>query len=316
MDKSKVLIIKTGYSEILEDRNNSRKVSLGDILRTTPLLQNYKTSRVTWVADEGAFPLLEGNPLIQRVLPYDFTTALQLESEEFDTVINLEKIPGICALAARINARRNRFGFTFNTQTGEAEAYDHALDVLAVSADPKLKKGNKRTFQKLLFEMVNSKWKGEPYSLGYRPKISKEFEVALNTQIGQKWPTKSWSKEHWDGLEDMLKLRGVRVTRQDRQPKEVLSNLYHYMDWINSAELIVSNDSLGLHLGIALRKDVVGLFGPTPYKEVYFYGKGEAIYPKRRDCMPCFRGVCSEGGGCMGEIKPERVFKKVMGYLK
>jgi heptosyltransferase-2 len=312
----KVLIIKTGYSEILEDKNNSRKVSLGDVIRTTPLLYNYKDQQITWVTDTEAFPLLENNPYIHKLLPYDFTTVLQLEAEEFDTVINLEKIPGICALADKIKHRRNRFGFTFNSQTGEAEAYDRAYEVLAVSSDEKAKKENKRASQELLFEMVGAKWDKEEYILGYSPRSEIKYDVALNTQVGQKWPTKAWSKENWDLLESSILERNIKVTRQDKQEKEVLTNLYSYMDWINSARVIVTNDSLGLHLGLAMKKKVIGLFGPTPSAEVYFYGRGEAIVPESRcKYLPCFEGICKTGENCINNIKDEIILKKILEYL-
>ncbi len=309
----KVLIIKTGYSEILDGRNNSRKVSLGDVLRTTPLLHLYKEDDIAWLADSEAFPLLVGNPLIRRVLPYDMTTAFQLESEEFDSVINLEKIPGVCALADRIRSRRNRFGFTFNSQTGDAEAYDKAYDVLAVGSDQKSKKDNQRTAQELLFEMVGQTWKGEEYSLGYKPSTEEKYDVALNIHVGKKWPTKAWPMKSWDGLERRLEGAGIRVTRQDKQEGAVLDNLYSYMDWINSAKTIVSSDSLGLHLGIALRKNVLGLFGPTPHKEVYFYGRGKEILPEE-PCTnrPCMSNECLSGENCINNIDPERVYREIM----
>lgn len=307
----KVLIIKTGYSEILEGGSNSRRVSFGDILRTTPLLHLYKNNNVTWVTDFDAFPLLEDNPFISKLLPYDFTTVLQLGAEEFDIVINLEKIPGICVLADRIRTRHSRHGFTFNSQTGEAEAYDKAYDVLTVSSDPNAKKDNKRTSQELLFEMIGAKWNGEEYVLGYKPKTDEKYDIVLNTQIGQKWPTKSWPMEYWDQLEKMLEAEGLKVTRQDKQSKEILNNLNLYMDWLNSGKVIISNDSLGMHLGIALHKKVLGLFGPTPHQEVYFYGKGKAILPEPLiECVPCFKGKCGNGKNCIETITPKRVFEE------
>ncbi len=313
MKNEKVLIIKTGYSEILDDRNNSRWVSLGDVLRTTPLLNLYKDKLVTWVSDIEAFPLLEGNPYIHRLLPYDFTTALQLESEEFDTVINLEKVPGICALSDKIKARRSRYGFRFNSQTGEAEAYDKAIDILTVSSDPKEKKENKRTIQELLFEMVGEKWNGEEYILGYKPKKGTRYDIGLNTKTGQKWPTKAWSNEKWNSLEERLKKEGFNVSRQDKQKKGILTDIKKYIDWLNSCDVIVSNDSLGLHLGIALKKKVIGLFGPTPYKEIFFYGLGKAVYPEPSpECMPCFKGECERGKNCMEDIQIEKVYEEII----
>jgi len=310
--KQKILIIKTGYSEFLDRESDSRNVSLGDILRITPLLHLYKNDDVTWVSDKYAFPLLKENPYINRLIHLDWITAEQLKSEEFDTVINLEKIPGICALSDNIRARRSRYGFTFDSQKGKAEAYDRATEVLSVSSDPIIKKENIRTFQDLLFEIVGAKWNGEGYVLGYKPKKIGEYEIGLNTKVGLKWPTKTWPFENWDKLEKILEQEGFKITRQDKQDSKVLKNIYDYMDWINSCNALITSDSLGLHLGLALDKKVLVLFGPTPSKEIYFYGKGKAILPEIiPECLPCFKGICEMGRNCMQDITVERVYGEV-----
>jgi len=313
----KVLIIKAGYSEILDKESNSRKVSLGDVLRTTPILHLFKDDKVTWVTDKEAFPLLEGNPFIERLLPYDFTTILQLESEEFDTVVNLEKIPGICALADKIKAWK-KYGFRFNTQTGNAEPHEKAFEVLAVSSKPEAKRINERTSNELVFELVGKKWGGEEYVLGYKPSTLEVYDVGFNTLAGSKWPNKAWSMENWNRLEEILKNKGVKVTRQEKQGQEVLVNLNKYIDWVNSSKIIVTNDSLGMHIGIALKKDIIALFGPTPSKEVYFYNKGKAILPEQPlECLPCFNPVCNKklNPSCIGLISPERVAEEVFKAL-
>jgi heptosyltransferase-2 len=237
-----------------------------------------------------------------------------LQAEEFDAVVNLEKVPGICALADSIKAWR-KYGFRFHSATGTAEAYDRAFEVLAVSSSPNAKKENKRTVQELLFEMVGAHWQEEGYILGYQSQTREEWDVGLNSQVGQKWPTKMWPHEYWKQLEKLLGERGLRVSRQDNQPKEVLSDLYKYMDWIHSCRTIVSNDSLGMHLGIAMQKKVFGLFGPTPDKEVYFYGRGKAILPEKLpDCAPCFKNQCAREllPCCMDLISPDGVANEVL----
>jgi heptosyltransferase-2 len=318
MKSNKILIIKTGYSEILDRETCIRKVSLGDVLRTTPILHLYKGQNVTWLTDLEAFPLLERNPYITRLMAYDFTTRDQLLAEIFDSMINLEKYPPICGLASQINAWK-KYGFRLDAHTGKSQAYDRASEVLTVSADPNAKKDNKRTIQELLFEMVGEKWKGEEYILGYKPKKPNQrnkYDVLLNTKIGQKWPAKSWSMQNWDKLETILTTHGFRVTRQDKQSEEVLTNLNTYMNWLDSSKMIVSNDSLGMHLGIALHKKVLGLFGPTPNSEVYFYNRGEAIIPEPiPSCMPCFEGnICKRGKNCMQDISPEKVYQEILKY--
>lgn len=310
----KILIIKTGYSEFLDSDNNSRKVSLGDILRTTPLLHLYGGSEneVTWMTDPEAMPLLKNNTYIKRLLPINFTTAIQLLEEEFDVVINLEKNHDLCKFAGKIEAWK-KYGFRFDKKTNNAEAYDRASEVLTVSSNPKTKKENQRTVQELLFEMVGQKWQGEEYILGYRPKTKVVYDIGLNTLIGQKWPTKAWPMENWNKLEKMLLNQGFSVTRQDKQDENILTNLKAYIDWINSGEIIISNDSLGLHLGIALKKRVLGLFGPTPHKEVFFYNRGKAVFPEKEfECMPCFKWVCKEKYHCLGQVTSERVYKEIV----
>jgi heptosyltransferase-2 len=314
--KQKILIIKTGYSEVLDSESDSRKVSLGDILRITPLLHLYKNNHVTWVSDEYAFPLLKENPYIDRLINLDWIVAEQLKSEEFDTVINLEKVPGICALSDNIRARRSRYGFTFDSQTGKAEAYDKAIEVLTVSSDIRVKKDNQKTIQELLFEMVGEKWNGEEYVLGYKPKTKEIYNVGLNTKAGEKWPLKTWSSENWAKLETKLVQEGFKVTRQDKQDPEILKNIYSYIDWINSCKLLVSNDSLGMHLALALNKQVFGLFGPTFDREVHFYNKGKAILPSPiPDCLPCFENICKRKKNCMEDITVERVYEEIRSTL-
>jgi len=314
--KQKTLIIKTGYSEFLDKKNNSREVSLGDVLRITPLLHLYKEDDVTWIADKYVFPLLEKNHFIKNLVHLDWIAAEQLKSEEFDNVINLEKIPGICALSDKIRARKSRYGFTFNSQTGGVEVYERAFDVLTVCLDTKVKRENKKFHQELLFEAVGKKWHGEEYVLGYKPKSRKSYDICLNTTVGRKWPTKEWPPEKWDKLERILIDSGFNVTRQDKQ-KNVLLNLYDYIKWVNSCKLIISGDTLGMHLGIALKKKVLGLFGPTPYKEVCFYDRGEAILPDGSfECLSCYKAKCNKDRFCMENISPEKVYKKAIKWLK
>ena len=307
-----ILIIKTGYSEFLDDENNSRKVSLGDVLRTTPLLHIYKDDCVTLVSDEQAFPLLENNPYIDRLISLDFTNSMHLLDEDFDIVINLEKNHDICKFSNKLNAW-SKYGFRFDRKSGSVHAYDRAFEVLSLSSNSLAKKENKRTTQDLLFEMVGKEWKGEEYILGYVPTTSEEYDVCLNTLIGQKWPTKAWPNEYWDLLEERLIKEGLKISRQDKQNEEVLKDLHKYIDWINSCKFIVSNDSLGLHLGIALQKKVLGIFGPTPYNEVFFYGRGKAILPEPLPfCLPCFEPTCKRGRNCMEDISVERVYEEII----
>lgn len=306
---SKILIIKLGYSETI-DAGISKVSSLGDVLRTTVILYPFANDHVTWLVDEQAYSLLEGNPYINRILPYDLTSVLQLQSERFDTVINLEKVPGICALADSVSAWR-RYGFRFDEQNGTAEAYDGCERVVSLCRDGDLKRIYQGSWQESLLQIVGATWEGQEYQLGYKPKSDEIYDVGLNWAVGSKWPNKAWPNENWDSLKELLNGCFNFSTQQG------MDNLHDYIDWLNSCRLIVTNDSLGLHIALALKKKVVVLYGPTNPNETYFYGRGEVLYPETDyDCIPCLGTTCYRVKSCMEFITPVRVIDCINKLLK
>ncbi len=301
---SKVLVIKLGYSETL-DPEIGMVSSLGDVLRTTVILYPFEHDHVTWLVDAAAQPLLEGNPYIDRLLTYDLTSVLQLQRERYDTVINLEKVPGICALADSVSAWR-RYGFRFDEARGEAQPYDGCEQVFSLSRDPALKKAHAQPWQEALLQIVGARWEGQEYVLGYRPQTAERWDVGLNWAVGSKWPNKAWPRSRWEELEGLL--RG-RYTCSQQQG---MGDLHEYMDWIHSCRLLVTNDSLGLHIALALRKKVVVLYGPTNPNETHFYDRAEVVYPEAGyDCIPCLSALCSNDRSCMASIRAETVMSRI-----
>lgn len=308
--KHKILIIKVGYSETL-DQDISNSTSYGDVLRSTVLLHLYKNDHVTWLVDENAFPILKDNPYIDRILRYDLTSVLQLQSEHFDTVINLEKVPGLCALADKITAWR-RYGFRFDVKTGEAEAYDGSHVVMEICKDIEKKKNREASWQEGLFEMVGKKFEGQEYVLGYQPKSEVKFDIGFNIKVGNKWPLKAWPETSWKKLEDLI---GDKYSISWQQG---LDNMEDYFEWINSCKLLITNDSFGMHIAMALKKKMIALFGPTNYRENYIYDLGPALYPngdfscERFPCRPQETEQCIKfNDTCMSIIKPEKVFEEI-----
>lgn len=307
--KQKALVIKLGWSETL-DAEISRTSSLGDVLRSTVILHELRDFHVTWLVDEKAYQLIEDNPLIDRILIYDLTSVLQLESEHFDVVLNLEKVPGLCALADRIKARRH-FGFAFDPKSGEAISHDGCEQVYALCKDTFRKRTHQEPWQKILLEMMGGKWSGQEYVLGYKPRSTEQFDFGLNHVVGPKWPTKSWPREHWEKLAKQLTDRGFTVSWQ-----EGLADLRDYMEWLHSCRTIITTDSLGLHLALAMKKPVLALYGPTNATETYLYNLGTAIRPEGFACAPCLSPTCSNSKFCMAETKPEQVLKAALELMR
>lgn len=299
--KRSVLIIKLGYSETFVSHVGST-CSLGDVLRTTSLLHLFKEDDVTWLTDSAAVPLLNGNPYINRILEYTTDSARQLKMERFDTVVNLEKVSDVCELAGSVDAGK-RCGFHFDPVTGEPTAGDQAYDELIVATHHAAKQANLRSWSDLLFSMLGEEWKGEGYILGYEPNTEVSYDIGFNTNVGSLFPVKAWPDGYWTELE---KLVGDKYTISYQQ---CLHDLNGYMDWINSCRVLVTNDSLGLHLALALGKKVVAMFGPTPAAELAPNDNLKLIVsPADHDCIPCCRNECVIGDPCMQHITPDMVF--------
>lgn len=310
---TKVLIIKLGHSETL-DPEIGRVPSLGDVLRTTPILwalkEKYTDSHITWLVSRNAEQLLSGNNLINRLLVWDEFVPFQIMREKFDVLINLEKVPGICALTDMIDAWV-KYGFRFDSINGIYHGYEKGLDFISYIEEKVRTKTSSGYWQQILIEMIGVKWKQQEYIIGYKPETEEVFDVGLNYRVGSKWPTKEFPMEMWTIVEKRLQDLNYSVSWQ-----KGLSNLYEYIDWINSCRLIISNDSLGLHLAFALKKKAIGLFGSTSSDEVFFYGDSKYLR-SRQSCihMPCYMAKCITGLNCMSNINLDEIIGTAQQFL-
>lgn len=288
--KKKVLIIKLGHSETL-DPIISKECSLGDVVRTTVILNYFRDNDiVSWLVDEKALPLLEGNPYIDRLLEWNWETSLLLLREKFDVVVNLEKSPAVCALSDNIEAWQ-KYGFRLSEWHGKAEAHYKTEKVLELATNPIKRDQNKKYWQEHLAKAIDKRWSIKDKYMMQIPTGDTTYDVGLNWRVGSKWPEKAWEYEKWLALEEELKNNGLTVSVQPNL------SIGAYTNWINSCRSIISCDSLGMHLGIAYSKRTLGLFGPTNAQEVYFYNKGAAI---------------EASDGLMSSITVEQVVNKLM----
>lgn len=305
----KILIIKLGYSETL-DPEISKIASLGDVLRTTPILwavkERFPDSHITWLVSENAEPLLNGNPLIDRLLVWDEFIPFQLMREKVDVLINLEKISGVAALADMIDAW-TKYGFRFDGNNGTYHTYERGLDFMGYIEHKKNGMVIRDYWQKVLIEMMGVPWRGQPCIIGYKPGTTEKFDVGLNCRVGSKWPTKAMPMGKWEMLGHVIEDHGLTVSWQ-----QGLGNLYEYMDWINSCGTIISQDSLGIHIALAYHKKVIGLFGPTDPQEIFLYGCGEIVYTSQA-CgkKPCYSPKCLTGLSCMEQIDIQAIIAAV-----
>ena len=53
---------------------------------------------------------------------------------------------------------------------------------------------------------------------------------------------------------------------------------------INLSDVVVTGDTVALHIAISLGKKIVSFFGPTPHQEVNLFGLGVKLVRDELDC--------------------------------
>ncbi|MGD9015407.1 MAG: glycosyltransferase family 9 protein [Candidatus Omnitrophota bacterium] len=271
---------------------------MGDVLRTTPILWRFQGDEVTWITENASLTLLEKNTFIKTIIPlFEVSDGKSLA---FDELYNFDEDKRACFLAMQIKARKKKgYGLKNDNYFPFDSDSEYAYEL---SKNDELKfKLNKKTYQQVIFEMAGFKWKGEDYVLDYLAKSKVRHLAGLNYMAGEKFPNKTWP--HWKTLADMLD--SVSLQRQ-------FTTMEEYIDWIDSCRIIITGDSLGMHIALALKKKVIILMGSTSWNEIETYNRG-IILTSQLQCSPCYKkNKCSIIPSCMDLIIPDRVYSEIM----
>ncbi|MFH1678003.1 MAG: glycosyltransferase family 9 protein [Candidatus Omnitrophota bacterium] len=319
--------------------------AVGDVLRTTTILfglkRSYPRSLITWITEKQAEDLLNINNYIDRLLVYDFLTLERLKLEKFDILICLDKEKKATTLANQVRADK-KFGFGLDPKTGNVIPFNresrYALK-LGLSDDLKFRK-NKKSYPQIIFEMINLEYKNDEYILSisdndikYAQDLSDKMEleknglvIGVNTGAGSYFTNKAWTREGFIDLIRLIKANSSARILLLGGPKEYQRNTfiisqvkdkvydagcYHSLGQfaaiINTCSLIVTGDTLALHIAIALKKLVVSIFGPTCDQEIELYGRGVKIISPI-DCRPCYKRHCEKEINCMNSIEAKDIF--------
>jgi len=318
----------------------------GDVLRTTALLpgikRKYPQSHITWLVDSESLDLLANNPLIDRVLGHSMECILTLLVEQFDILISLDKEPPSTSLATMIKSA-NKFGFGMNDCGNLIPFNKEAEYAYQLGVDDDLKFiHNRMTYQEIIYKTLDIEYQKDGYVFQleeiHKEKASRFFQekaierarpaIGLNTGAGIKFETKQWPPENYLQLialiDDKLKantflLGGKRETELNRHLKKASqsevfntgndNSLLEFAGFLSMMDIVVSSDTLGMHLALAQGKKVVALFGPTCPQEINLFGQGTKLFAGV-DCSPCYKQTCPDMT-CMDNITPEQVFDEI-----
>lgn len=251
----KILIIKLGAA--------------GDVVRTTSLLHLFTNDEVDWITSFENAILINDNPLISRlIIDSDFLT---IKHDEYDLIINLEDNEKAAQIVSFLKTKE-LFGCYLDknnklTYTENSSAW---FDMSLISKYGKekadeLKFSNDLSFQEIIYNGFGYKFRGEKYILPNSPVSDLTGDIAVAPKAGSRWPMKNWA--YYEELIRILIERGWSVNILPQRP----SLLMHLAD-IKNHKLLISGDSLPMHLALGANINCVTFFLCTSPSEIYDYG--------------------------------------------
>ena len=294
----KVLIIKTGLHETFAPIPEQVGVSLGDVLRSTSLLHLFLEDEVDWLTSANARGLLHNNSLITNL----FTSYTDLVIEDYDLILNFEH-----DFSVLDNSLNKVVGFTNRSTFQSILGQKYSLEEFSQLSN----EFGLLTWQEKLFFLMGEKFTNQDYVLGME-NSKKEFDIGLNWKAGPKWPSKAMDKKNWEFLyEELSKKKSVSW-------QEGFDNLEQYANWISRCKVLISNDSLGMHIAFALKVPCFSLFGPTKAEEIYFYHQSKPWFfpvPDDYDCMGCLKTHCPLDKACVEFFNKDQFLKDFENWL-
>ena len=325
--------------------------AIGDVLRTTSILKPLKNKcspcSITWVTKKESFDLLENNSFIDKLVEINDKSLLK---KKYYLVISLDDDYEACELASKLkkDVLVGSFLDDNNNKTyTKLSALWFDMGLLGGPDRDDLKKANKRTHQGILFQILGLKYNDEGPILNLTKKdiefkrrfakkhgIKKgDLVIGINTGAGERWELKRLSEEKTIDLINRLNketkaklilLGGPEETERNKRILNKIKNkiidggcnnsLMEFAAIINLCDLIITSDSLALHIALALRKKVVVFFGPTSANEIELYGLGRKVLP-RGEFLCFYRKKCVHERNCGDLIRVEDITKTVKNLL-
>ncbi len=317
---------------------------IGDVVLTTPIIRSVRTacpsSYIAFLGDRRAVALLEHNPAVDRIIPYDFSKPSAIEQarigwdlrhERFDLAIDMFNNPRsallCCATGAetRVGLERpgRRWAYTLRVKDDgvpKSPIQFHNQFLRAAGIEPTATKTE-------IFLTSEERESAREY-------LPDGDGPLVGIHPGASWPAKRWDAERFGELADILAGAGMRVVvfgapgdsmtvqrviEATSSVPHVLpaANLRHLAAMISHCRCFVCNDAGPMHIAAALDVPTVAIFGPGEENIWFPYDRALGHVALRKDvpCHPCHKDFCPRTGNgymeCMNLLPVGEVARAV-----
>jgi ADP-heptose:LPS heptosyltransferase len=315
--------------------------------------RKYPQSTISWITLKNAYRLLDHNPYIDRVYLWEPENWLKLQAMQFDLVMNIDKSENSCAFIMSLDAKK-KLGYGLNGNgvivplNKEAE-YNYRLGL-----DDNLKfRVNQKPNSQLLTEAMGLTYRRDEYILhltqeelvfceDYRRRFGlpaahrtpgSDLVVGFNTGCSLLYPNKKMTvDQHVVLINELAKNGGYRLVllggpEDTERNAEIVrqvgdkvistpttEGLRRGICYENICDAVISGDSFGMHVAIALRKYVIVWFGVSCPQEIDLFDRGVKLIPEGLVCSPCWKKECPYNLECIQMIDLEGIVREVERY--
>ena len=327
--------------------------AMGDVLMTTAQLpalkRKFPVSSIYWITLKLSAPLLFNNQYLEQVFTYDAEGLAVLNEMKFDYIINVDKSQRACALINSLESEI-KLGFGLNEDGKIIPLNEGAFYNYNLGMDDHLKfKVNKRTGQDYLAETFELEYKRDEYIFNFTEE-EKEFinnykkengikendqVVGFNTGCSNFYPNKKMTiEQHIYLIEKLVEYGKYKILLlggpEDTERNNEISSRFQGKIlntptnlgvrrgacFEEMADLIITGDSFGMHLGIALKKYIIVWFGVSCWTEIDLYNRGIKLFPENLFCSPCWKNVCPYKLECIQMIDLDKIINEVSSYFE
>lgn len=335
----RILIVQTGF--------------LGDVVLTTPLMESlrtkYPTARFTWVTTPEAAPLLEADPWVEAVVPFDkrrtesglgglWRKARQLRAQRFDFACGVQRswrtamLLALAGINPRIGFAESSMAALYTRRLSRARPLGPGTPSHEVERNLALLEETRPLRLRLITEPpsgAGTLWGAQ------QTQIDPARCVVLG--VGSAWATKRWTVGGFietaraiaqRGLVPVIlggaadQARAALVTEEVPEAINLELPLDQSVRFVSGCAAVVCHDSLLLHIASAFARPTVAIFCST----VPEFGFGpwcnesaRVVQTGQLACRPCGRhghALCPTGTwACSLEISGQQVINALDSLL-
>lgn len=315
--------------------------------------RKFPVSTIHWMTMPNAEKILFNNKFIDKLFLWDDESRMISRNIEYDIVMNADKSLYACAFANETKAKK-KLGFLLNEDGKIVPANDAAMYsyILGIDDMKKFRK-NKKSGVEIIHEVFELKYERDRYVFEFTPE-EKEYIAeykklikyddrkvfaGFNTGCSELFPNKKMTiEQHIFIIKNILKNKNIVVMllggREDTLRNEQIYSSFSESEqkriintpstegirrgacYMSIPDIVVSGDSFGMHLAIALQKYIIVWFGLSCQAEIELYDYGVKLYPKDLECSPCWKRVCPYNLECIDMIDLKKIVETINNFKK